>query len=85
MDNNADALPWHCRYENSIVSGLIVQPSFLHFSDFSDSISSSITTNHSQGVASYCKLNNTFLQLYISGLFVVSAAATACSIAGIDR
>eukprot|EP00775_Hariotina_reticulata_P011540 gene11540-11683_t len=26
-----------------------------------------------------------FLQLYISGLFVVSAAATACSIAGIDR
>jgi hypothetical protein len=68
-------------YEGPIVSGLIINPSFLHvFHDHSGSI-------HELAVqsSSYCKLNSPALQMYISCQFITAAIATAAAATWADR
>eukprot|EP00878_Enallax_costatus_P011012 GHUV01011502.1.p1 GENE.GHUV01011502.1~~GHUV01011502.1.p1 ORF type:complete len:159 (+),score=18.90 GHUV01011502.1:588-1064(+) len=70
-------------YEGPVVSGLIVNPHFLHI--FEDSTSNSNTQALSSQTSSYCKLNSAPLQMYISCSFITAAVATAAAATWTDR
>lgn len=67
-------------YEGPVVSGLIVNPHFLHI--FEDSSSSGSSQGLSSQTSSYCKLNSAALQLYI--LLVYHGSCGYCSSSYMD-
>lgn len=67
-------------YEGPVVSGLIVQPSFLHTFDPGSNTHALISQQ-----SSYCKLHSAPLQLYISCSFITAAMATAAAATWADR